>query len=226
MSRVGGLLSLSVLIAGLSACGEPRRVTTTPPRGAVQSVGIRADVGMVEVVHGRRMFLVQELHAPNGAVERTEELLNGHLQINVRCKSPVFCHVDTRLEIPDGVPVSIELERGEVWATGVGELDIELGTGILDLEVTGPLRGRVGKGTAKVETSAGHLVRLAVGQGDIDVVVPKAPFRVDIQASEPELVGIEHDPGARGLIELTAPSGRVRVRSVGDPVDSGSPQRP
>jgi hypothetical protein len=220
-----GVLCLAVLFGGISACTE-RRVSIEPPAEAVDEVTIRVDIGIVEIVPGRTLRVEQVLRAPKGAVVRSERVVDGHLQVEARCKSPVFCSVDTRIRLPVGTSISVDLHRGEVWATGVGDLDIELGTGSLDLEVTGAVRGRVGQGQIRVETAADQLVRLAVGQGDIDLTVPRSPWRVDIQAADTQLAGVNRSRNARGALELTAPSGVVRVRATGGPVDSGSPNIP
>jgi hypothetical protein len=217
---------LAILIGGISACGEPRRVSIEPPVGSVDAVTIRVDIGIVEIVPGRTLRVEQVLRAPKGAVVHTERVVDRHLQVEARCKSPVFCSVDTRIRLPAGTAISIELHRGEVWATGVGDLDIELGTGSLDLDVTGAIRGRVGQGQIRVTAAADQLVRLAVGQGDIDLTVPRSPWQVDIQAEDTQLVGVHRSQHARGSLELTAPSGQVRVRATGGPVDSGSPNIP
>lgn len=221
-----GVLRLAILFGGICACGEPRLVSTEPPPGTVDEVTIRVDVGIVEVVAGPTLRVEQVLRAPDGAVMRTERVVDGHLLVEARCKSPVFCSVDTRIRLPEGTPISIDLHRGEVWATGVGDLDIEVGTGSLDLEVIGAVRGRVGKGQIRVQAAADQLVRLAVGQGNIDLTVPSSPWRVDIQAADTQLVGVSRARNARGALELTAPSGQVRVRATGGPGDSGSPNIP
>jgi len=221
-SRPAGLLSLGSLLLGLAACGEVRRVEVAPPTGRVQEITVRVDSGVIEVVTSTRVRVVQEIHAPEGAVERREKIVAGHLTIESRCKSPVFCSVDTRIWVPDGVPVHLELGQGEVWATGVGDLEIDLGTGMLDLDTAGALRARVGQGKIRAETTPNQLIRLAVGQGDIDLIVPRTPWQVEVQSSDTQLLGVIRDRRARGSLELTAPAGRVRVRAMGAPTDSGS----
>ena len=197
-----------------------------PVAGSVESVSVSGDVGLIEIVPSRQVRVVQDLRAPEGAVEREEQLVDGHLQITTRCKSPVFCSVDTRIMVPEGVPVDVELARGEIWATGVGNLDVELGSGTLDLEVIGPLRARVGQGLARVESASDQLIRLAVGQGDIEMIVPRSPWQVDVQARESHMLGVDRRRQARGSLELVAPAGRVEVRAVSVLPDSGSPRTP
>ncbi len=225
-SRMALVLSLGTLQAGLTGCGDVGRIEAGRPDLDVDEITVRSDIGVIEVVTGARVRVVQELRGPEGTIDRTEHFDGSHLQIDTRCKSHFFCSVDTRIKVPNDVPVHLELGDGEIWATGVGDLDIELGTGLLDLDISGPLRASVGKGRIRAEASADQLVRLAVGQGDIEVIVPRTAWQVDVQASDTQLLGLRSTRNARGRLELTAPAGRVRVRATGAPQDSGSPLTP
>ena len=55
---------------------------------------------------------------------------------------------------------------------------------------------------------------MAVGQGDIEVLVAPETWNIDIVAASETLKGVSHDKDALGALELVAPAGLVSVRAL------------
>jgi len=221
-SQVTGLLSIFGMATIQAGCAATQRLELSESLVNVDQITIRGDVGVTEVVPGSRARIIQELNAPEGTIERSVQVVDGHLTVETRCKTPVLCSVNSRVQVPEGIAVRVELDEGEVWATGIGDLDVELGSGTADLDTLGSLGAHVGHGRIRAESAQGQRVRLTVGQGDIELLVPRTPWRVDVQSQESQILGVLRDEQASGSLELIAPSGRVRVRAIGPAADSGS----
>ena len=133
--------ALAAIIASQSAgCGEVRyRDTITADQPVRQGGHSRRHGhrrGRSRVGHQGRLRRASPRR--RRAHQYTE--FDGVLQVSARCRTPILCAVDAEVHIPDGVPVEVELDRGEVWATGIGNIDVSVGEGEVDIEtLVGPL---------------------------------------------------------------------------------------
>ena len=135
------LVQASILIAGIAfqatGCGEVRYRDAIVGDSSIQRIIVKGDVGVIEIVpsnHARVDFAVR---APEGAALIQHHEYDGILEVRSSCRTPILCAVDAEVHVPAGVPVQVELDRGEVWSTGVDVLDISVGEGRALRELTG-----------------------------------------------------------------------------------------
>jgi len=218
----GGIFCVAVFLQS-AGCGEVRYRDTISPQTSIQKLVLQGDVGVVEVVPSDRTRVEYAVRAPEGTalVQYTE--FDGVLQVNTRCRTPILCSVDAEIHIPMDVHLDIELDRGEVWATGVGAINVSVGQGLVDLETASVTTVQVGSGSARVVSRQPEQIRVAVGQGDITALVSPEAWNVSIVAAGESLKGIAHDEDASGILELVAPAGVVSVKAVDGARDSGTP---
>ena len=133
-------------------------------------------------------------------------------RLHAACPGMLPCGVDTRLAVPASVPVSITLAEGDVWVTGLDELRLDLADGSADVEVDGRLVASVGAGSVRAWLGADTQASVAVGRGDVDVVVASVTHGLDLSARSRDVVGIIPDDAAAGRLEIMAPAGHARVR--------------
>ena len=227
-SQRRAIVQASILVSGIAfqatGCGEVRYRDAIVGDSTIQRIIVKGDVGVIEIVpsgHARVDFAVR---APEGAALIQHHEYEGILEVRSSCRTPILCAVDAEVHVPEGVPVQVELDRGEVWSTGVDVLDISVGEGEVDIDTDGPATIQIGQGAARVTSKGTSNIRVAVGNGDIDVQVPPGAWNVDVTAANESVSGLSIDPNARGSIELVAPAGSVRVlgRTVSQR-DSGPP---
>jgi hypothetical protein len=205
------LALLAVIGSGPSACAPVRYVEAFAPQDGVQKVVVRSESGNVELVAGTALWVERSIRAPTGSLELSHKVDDATLVLDARCRAWLPCPVDVRLIVPEGVAVVVELGEGEVWASDIGDLSVELGDGTADLNVTETLRATVGVGDIEVSLDAGGRAQVAVGDGNINVNVPHGPWRLQANGAAVHTEGIETVEEAAGSLELTAPSGRISV---------------
>lgn len=209
----GGLLLGGALLANI-ACTSVRYTEAFAPDGEVQRVVVRADAGLVEIGRGDELLVERAIRAPEAALELSHELVDGTLYLDARCASFLPCAVDTRVTLPAAVPVDIDLGRGEVWVSGVGDLALELDEGTADVEVQGDLVASVGAGNLHLRLDERRSARVGVGRGDIEAEVPAGEWQVEARTERLRLVDLEPVPDGAGSLDLTAPAGSVTVRAT------------
>ena len=206
----GPLVWASLAVA--VGCSPVRYTEAFHPEVPVTSVRIDVDEGAVELVPGERLRVERAIRAPEQSLELRHDVVDGVLVLTARCTSIIPCAVDTRVDVPEGLPVTVNLGEGEVWATGVADLRLSLGEGSADLDIQGRLTAQVGTGDVRGRLGAGAQARVTVARGDIDLQVPSGPWRVDATAARLNISGVQPDDSAAGSLALIAPSGEVRVR--------------
>jgi hypothetical protein len=222
------IVQASILVSGIAfqatGCGEIRYRDAIVGNSNIQRIIVKGDVGVIAIVPGTQVRVDFAVRAPEGAALIQHHEYDGILEVRSSCRTPILCAVDAEVHVPAGVPVQVELDRGEVWSTGVDSLDISVGEGDVDIDTDGPATVQIGHGAARVTSKGTSNIRVAVGSGDIDVHVPAGAWNVDVTAANESITGVSIDPNARGSIELVAPAGSVRVvgRSINH-IDSGSP---
>jgi hypothetical protein len=201
-------LALPVLIG----CSQVRERESVLPGAHLDLLVLQVSNGLIEVVRSDTTRVDLAMRAPEGVVERSSHEQDGILTVSARCTTPVLCAIDAIAHVPADLPVRVDLGYGEVWATGIQTLNVALGEGLADIDVTGTLTAQVGHGQVRAVAAEGQVVRIAVGDGDIDIKVPRSTWAIDIVAATKSVEGVRQDGRARGSLELVAPSGRVRVR--------------
>ncbi len=211
-----GLVALGLPLLANIACTSVRYTEAFEPEGEVTRVIVHSDAGLVEVVSGDELRVERAIRAPEAALRLSHDIVDGILMIEAHCTTVLPCAVDTRVTIPHAVPVEIDLGVGEVWATGVTDLQLELDEGSADVDITGKLVASVGSGSIRARVADEQRARVGVGRGDIHVEVPtKSEWRVDAHTGKVELIDLDSVADAVGVLDLTAPAGTITVRRSG-----------
>ena len=221
--RKGASLTLTATLVLMVGCGEVRYRDSVIAEERVEKISVKGDVGIIDLVPGDAARVEYAVRAPDGAASVQPSEKGGVLSVLARCHTPVLCAVDAQVHVPEGVTVEIELGIGEVWSTGVGDLNVSLGQGDVDVDTSGDVTVQVGQGNARVHTIGSESVRIAVGDGDIVVSAAPDQWNLNLTARSEAVHGIVHDATAIGQMELIAPSGAVTVRSSSAGRDSGTP---
>ena len=226
-SRNRVVLNAGVVLCGVAlqatGCGEVRYRDGVTASTKVQRIVVHGDIGVIELVPGPTAKVEFAVRAPEGVSSVQHSENDGVLQLVARCHTPILCAVDAEVHVPPGVSVEVDLGFGEVWSTGVADLDISVGQGEVDVDTMGRVTVQVGQGAARIVTTGSEQIRVAVGKGDIDIRATPVRWDLGITARNTIDAGIEHDPKARGAMELVAPSGTVRIRPTHLSKDSGTP---
>jgi hypothetical protein len=216
--------SLLFLCLSVSAgCGEIRYRDVIAPTKPIHRIEINGDSGVVEIVPADSPRVEFAVRAPDGVATVSHEERDGVLTVNARCRTPILCGVDTEIHVPDGVAISIALNKGEVWATGVADLNISLGEGSIDVETIGRTTVQLGQGNVRVVSVHPEQLRVAVGKGNIDVQVSPEVWNISIVSAQEQIVGVTHDDAALNMMELVAPAGHVSVRNLDTMVVAATP---
>lgn len=206
------LLSLGfALSAQLLGCGGVRYRENFAPEGEVRHVVLQSDSGLIVLVAGESLRVERAIHGPELALTLTHSVQDGVLTLEARCKQLLPCAVDTRIEVPAGVSVSVDLGQGEIWATGIGQLELELDDGLVDLDLDGQLNASVGEGIVRARLGEGSRARVGVGKGDIIVQVPSGAWDVEAVTPSLDTSHVSILSGAPSSLDLVAPGGRVQV---------------
>lgn len=196
-----------------SGCGRSV-VDAFSPAEAVHTVIVDVDAGSVELVTGDALRVERTVRGSRRNLRLSHRVDDGVLTVTGRCVTVLPCALDVRVDVPEGVSTSVALGEGEVWATGITELDVSLGQGTANVDVLGRLTAQVGAGSLEGSLASGGRARVTVGQGSIDLEVPAGPWRLDIAASDLTIEGVQPDEQALGALELVAPAGTVRVKGT------------
>lgn len=213
-----GLVGLGLLGAALatSACDSARYTEAFTPEGDYQAVSLRVDHGDVELVAGEGVWVERTVRAAEGTLELSHDIVDGVLVLQARCTTPIPCAVDTVLQIPEGLPVSVELGSGSVWASGIAELDVQVGEGNLEVDLDGSLQAHVARGALVAVLSAGSRADLAVGSGDLSLGLEGGPWDLELQGRRVSVEGVVQVEGAEGRVSALAPGGQLVVLPAGD----------
>ena len=205
---------LAALMLSSIGCSEVRYRDSISGGPGIERIVIRGDVGLIQLVPSAVARIDLAIRAPEGAAFVQLKEVEGLLEVSSRCRTPVLCAVDAEVHVPPNAKVEVELDRGEVWATGIGSVDISVGEGEVDVDALADVTVQIGRGAARIVAREGQQIRVAVGLGDIDVTVPSTRWNLDIIGSEETVRGIQRDGNSQGRLELVAPAGRVKVRGV------------
>ncbi len=214
--RVALLPLLAALSAQLIGCGSVRYRENFAPEGEIRHIVVQSDAGLVELVAGDSLRVERAIHGPELALSLSHSVEDGVLTLQARCKRLMPCAVDTRVQVPDGVSVSVDLGQGEVWATGIAQLELELDEGLVDLDLDGQLNASVGEGVVRARLGEGSSAHVGVGKGDILVQVPSGAWDVEAVTPSLDTSHVSILSGAPSSLDLVAPAGRVQVLGMVD----------
>lgn len=208
------LLAMGLVLGGVlatSACDSARYTEAFTPEGDYQAVSLQVDHGDVELVAGEGVWVERTVRAAEGTLELTHDIVDGVLVLEARCTTPIPCAVDTVLQVPEGLPVSVELGSGSVWASGIAELDLQVGEGSIEADVDGSVQAHVARGSLTVSLSAGSQADLAVGSGDLSLGLEAVAWDLDLQGRTVKVDGVQQAEGAESRVSALAPGGRLIV---------------
>jgi hypothetical protein len=139
---------------------------------------------------------------------------DGMMVLSASCAPVLPCHLDVELGLPQGLPVAVDLSSGTVRIEGMAEADVQVDRG--DVEVVGGYnaRVRIGSGNLHTRLRPGAMLRAVVANGDVEADVPPGGWQVRATAAELTLAGVFLDQQARGVLEVHAPSGNVRLTGM------------
>ena len=200
--------------SGSLACTQVRYTESFVPEGTIERVVIRTDSGVVELSTGDQVRVQRAIRAPEAALELSHEVVDGTLYLDAHCRRLLPCAVDTRVEFPADLPAEVDLGSGEVWATGLSRLSLELDQGQADVDVSQELGASIGSGNIHAHLAAAADARIGVGDGDIEVDVTEGSWTVSADTDRLRLVNLVSVPDGLGHLELTAPAGTVTVRGT------------
>ncbi|MFT5686681.1 MAG: hypothetical protein ACI8RZ_007637, partial [Myxococcota bacterium] len=181
-----GILMGALLLT--TACDTARYTEGFNPEGNITRIVVKVDAGNIELIEGDTLRVERTIRGAEGALELSHRIeYTGEaaetLTLIAQCAALLPCSVDTRITVPAGTPVDVELARGAVWATGIDGLSLELDRGDADLDIRGPLVARIGNGSLIATLPADASARIAVGHGDIALQIPAGAWRVDATAA-------------------------------------------
>lgn len=216
-SRALTLAALALAAAplvGAVGCTQVRYTEAFAPDGDIRRVVVQSDAGLVELVEADELRVQRAIRAPEAALSLSHHVADGTLYLEAHCVRMLPCAVDTRVEIPAGLAVEVDLGSGELWATGISSLTLELDSGMADVELSGDLTASIGTGSIHARLASESRARVGVGRGDIEVDVPSGAWSVQAETARLRLVDLEPVADGLGHLELTAPAGTVTVRGT------------
>ncbi|MFF3856811.1 DUF4097 domain-containing protein [Micromonospora sp. NPDC002575] len=182
------------------------RVTVLPGSGDVTVVG-SGPAGQV------RIKRVLRYHGDQPGARY--EIRGDELVLDSDCGDR--CSISYEVTAPEGVAVSGETGSGNVVLSRVGEVDVRLGSGNLELtRATGPVRAETDSGNVEVDDVRGPAT-LRAGSGD--VTGSRLGGQVDAETDSGDVTVELAAPAsvrahtANGDVQLVVPAGRYRVRS-------------
>lgn len=176
--------------------------------------------GVIEVVRGEQLLVEQSAEAGVGFAWQGETV-DGLAQLSERCPLAWTCHVDTYVELPPGMALTLALGTGEVSLDGLeGDIRVDLDSATLqgvDLWAAHfELSAERANVDLELEGLADALV-LDVAVGDLAVELPEGPYALDVQSGLGQvlIMNLEHAPDA--LVDLSLHTGAGDVSLTGTP---------
>jgi hypothetical protein len=195
------------------AAAEVKRIEVDVGDGDVTIVG-----GGLDEVAVRRT----DHYAYDKSPDEWRTLEDGVSRIFSRCPSLVIgvCAADYRLQVRNGVPLSVHVERGDVHLMryrGTAELETRGGRITVGGFCGGLLQAATRQGDIDVGTScAADRLELRTDTGDIRAVVPRGRYRVDVDTNggRVDVRGIAEGFVAPREIQALSSRGDVTVHGV------------
>ncbi len=218
-------------------------VETHTIAGSVREIVVTSDSGDVELVPADGSVIVRETqHYVFDKPKLDEDLANGVLTLNTRCKGFAFnCSTDLRITVPAGVKISVDADSGDVEGRRValrdphiesdsGDVSLELAgrqalvfahtdSGSVEVSAAAALAIDAETDSGDVEIDAGGTPRRIVAHtdsGDVDVTVPRGEYAIAARTDSGEVdvdAGISRNDRAPQSIDAETDSGDVSLRA-------------
>ncbi|MDR5684246.1 MAG: DUF4097 family beta strand repeat-containing protein [Armatimonadota bacterium] len=196
----GGVVSASALVQGLfglaSAADEVGLSHPLGPGGRLRVRNPRGDVRIERSpdtqvhVQARRQAWFRDEQTARSLLDRIEVRLrpqDGDAVVEVGADPGVRFRVDLVVRVPDGAPVAVDVDSGDVRADGLAaDLEVEIKSG--DLEIgshRGAIRGSVNSGDVQIRKAAACVLRVLSGDfgaeevaGRVDLYVASGDARI------------------------------------------------
>ena len=196
------------------ACASMKYTEILRPPEEIRRVMIDSEVGDLRVQNGPSLEVRREIRGLEAALNLSERIEGDTLTLTARCLPLLPCGVDLNLSVPEGVDVVARVGRGDVVASGLDRLELDLGAGAADLSVREALVARVGQGSLSASAPASATVRGAVADGDATLETAPGERPLRLSARQVELQGVAAAERGGGAVELVAPAGTARVIGV------------
>jgi hypothetical protein len=211
----GLVLGAGLMVGATTGCVPVRYTEAFTPDEPVTRVRITLERGSVTLVPADTLRVERAVRGAQGSVELASSVDgDGVLALQAACPTLLPCGVDTRIALPPDVPVTVSLGAGEVWATGVDDLRVDVADGDVDVEVRERLVVSVGTGSVRAWLGGDTDASVTVARGSVDVVVPPGPYALDVSGSDRTISGVTPDDDAPGRLQVVAPAGPVSVRGA------------
>jgi len=177
-ATVAPALTAIVLSVGLGSCSTIDRDEVFEVNDDVERVVLRVDHGDLLVLGSERENVAVErtVQGWQGSLDMETRVDDGTLTIRAGCAGPLRCRIDSVVEVPHDVELTIVGGTGEIELVGLsGVVDISLRDGDLD-----------GRALTTTELAA------TVATGDVNLEFLQAPdhYNVAVGAGETLVTGI------------------------------------
>ena len=217
------VLALVALALGIGWLASLESHTATATVGGpVATVDLELDSGSATIVGGgpANVLIRRTERAAFGRtpVER-RSLSGGVLHVSSACPKVVVgsCAASYRVEVPDGVAVTVRTRGGGVRLSGFrGNAQIQTGSGAVSVDAFCgfTLAARTVSGPVSVTTAcAPKTVELSSHSGDIRALVPPGRYRIRASSGSghARVAGVTSTPAAPFTIGLSSGSGNVTL---------------
>ncbi|MEU5159951.1 DUF4097 family beta strand repeat-containing protein [Streptomyces sp. NPDC020875] len=236
LRRLGAVAVAGLVAAGASGCGlnGDSFDDNSAISGRITSVLLENGGGDVTVkgMSGTRSLTLERRveYRDDRPKKPTHRIENGVLVLGGCGKD---CSVEYDVEVPEGIPVRGELNKGSVKLSRVGAVKVTTKSGRIELNgVKGAVEVKTSKGRITGRNIAGNRVTATAGDGTVHMTVrtpasvtvttdggrinmrvAKARYQVAVASDGGDKnVDIAHDPAARHKIKLTSKDGDIMLR--------------
>jgi Putative adhesin len=217
--RAGAVALVAAAAAALAGCGGGIGATLTfndVEKVKVNEIVLDGSSGDVEVstsaINETRITRIVHSDADPGL---SYTLTGSQLHLGTSCGHD--CRVSYRIEAPAGVAVTGELRSGNVALTGVGNTDVHVSSGDIDIHrATGRVQARATSGEVTVTDSTGPATLVATS-GDINAVniggavaATASSGEIQVRLDAPASVTAV---SSSGDVNVVVPAGKYHVRT-------------
>lgn len=182
---------------GLGSCSPIDRDEVFEVQDPVERVVVRVDHGDLVVLGTERDTVAVErtVQGWQGSLDMETRVDDGTLTIRAGCAGPLRCRIDSVVEIPHDVELSIVGGTGEIELVGLsGVVDISLRDGDLSA-----------RGVAPTELAA------SVASGDVSLEFDEMPDKLSVAVGSGDVL-LSGDTSRVDLASVTVASGTIDVR--------------
>ena len=146
-----------------------------------------------------------------GAKDRASVTLDedGVLRIDATCLPLAPCRLDLDLAVPETMPVAIDLGAGDVFTSGVFEVDALVHRGDVSIIDGYNATVRVGEGDLHVRLAGPGTLRAVLAAGDAEIAVQPGGWQIQAVAADLKMTGVSLDRLASRALDVHAPGGTV-----------------